>query len=289
MVLDQFFQMYHLPQARACLKEWLDDALRAEDNCASAHVTMYNQVEKLIEAAFILHNGYELKEEPGQLKDTSLTPHLVNPEASPGQTLKENQFRRGHSLIDRVRKAPEANVKEIFRLVGPEDLKAVLHLWVKVSLSNDPIRYTEAKMKGQLIEFSYDVTGLIEAVYLMSEIKDLAEAIGREELPPGLKKDLRKDRSFAHLTAAQIDMPKLVLTAFFEKFSLEHCQTALWNLLDSAITYKEQLPDEPHRANLLLYYECYLSVIEVAWAINNVSKRRQQESSGISDAETTQE
>jgi hypothetical protein len=288
MVLDQFFQMYHLPQARIYLKEWLNDALRAEDSCAPSHITMYDQVEKLIEAAYIFYKSCKSGvDQQHNTEDTHLFQNLVNTETGTGQLLKENQFRRGKPIIGGASGTPGPYAKAIFRLVAPEDLKAALHSWVKVSFSNDSVRYMKAKMKNTLLDFQDDLIRLIEAVYLMAEIKDVLESIGREELPLGLKENLRKDRSFAHLTEAQIDNPELVLAAFFEKFNPEYCEAMLWCFLDSTITYKEQLSDESHKANLLLYYECYLSVIEAAWVIN--SNRRQEEPGDVTDLETTQE
>ncbi len=53
-VLDHFFKCYTLPQIRACLQELVYDSLRAEDTDAPSHVTTHEDIEKLVEAAWII-------------------------------------------------------------------------------------------------------------------------------------------------------------------------------------------------------------------------------------------
>jgi HEPN domain-containing protein len=53
-VLEAFFDCYHLPQARACLKEWLDNSLRAEDVNGARMLFIYDTINKLMEAAWLI-------------------------------------------------------------------------------------------------------------------------------------------------------------------------------------------------------------------------------------------
>ncbi len=54
-VLESFFDCYHLPEARAALKEWLDTSLRVEDVNAAGLVYIHDQLNKLVEAASLIH------------------------------------------------------------------------------------------------------------------------------------------------------------------------------------------------------------------------------------------
>ncbi len=54
-VLAYFFECYSLPDIRICLKELLNDALRAENVDAADHVSTHADIEKLVEAAWIIH------------------------------------------------------------------------------------------------------------------------------------------------------------------------------------------------------------------------------------------
>lgn len=60
-VIGQFFECYHLPQIRSCLKEMVFDAICMDDNDAPSHVTTQDDVEKLIEAAWLIHQEAKKK------------------------------------------------------------------------------------------------------------------------------------------------------------------------------------------------------------------------------------
>jgi hypothetical protein len=54
-VCKDFFDTYHLPDIRYCLKEWLEDALRNREAQAIQLLTVYHNTLQLIEAAWLLH------------------------------------------------------------------------------------------------------------------------------------------------------------------------------------------------------------------------------------------
>ena len=55
-VLNYFFECYTLPQIRTCLQELVYDSLRAEDTDAPSHVTTHEDIEKLVEAVWLIHD-----------------------------------------------------------------------------------------------------------------------------------------------------------------------------------------------------------------------------------------
>jgi len=70
-VIDHFFECYTLPQIRACLQELVYDSLQAEDTDAPSHVPPQEDVEKLVEAAWVIFkqngNGTEQKKQDLEL------------------------------------------------------------------------------------------------------------------------------------------------------------------------------------------------------------------------------
>ncbi|MCW3120197.1 MAG: hypothetical protein JWM28_4279 [Chitinophagaceae bacterium] len=54
-VIKSFFECYDLPAIRACLKEWLEDAFSGPDTPAKENLYTYNDVERLVEAVFVLY------------------------------------------------------------------------------------------------------------------------------------------------------------------------------------------------------------------------------------------
>ena len=69
-VLDHFFECYTLPQIRTCLQELVYDSLRAEDTDAPSHVTTHEDIEKLVEAAWVIfkQNGNGTEQEKQDLE-----------------------------------------------------------------------------------------------------------------------------------------------------------------------------------------------------------------------------
>ncbi len=59
LVLSFFFTCYGLPDIRACLKELLQDALRADNADASNHVALQQDLEKLVEASWLIYRQTE--------------------------------------------------------------------------------------------------------------------------------------------------------------------------------------------------------------------------------------
>lgn len=54
-VIKYFFECYDLPVIRTCLREWLEDALTGTVEQAKDHLYTYNDVEKLVEAVFVIY------------------------------------------------------------------------------------------------------------------------------------------------------------------------------------------------------------------------------------------
>ena len=55
-----YFTRYSLVGSRACFKELLHDALCADGVDAPAHVTIHEDIEKLIEAAWLIHEQHKM-------------------------------------------------------------------------------------------------------------------------------------------------------------------------------------------------------------------------------------
>jgi HEPN domain-containing protein len=77
-VLEAFFDCYHLPQARACLKEWLDNSLRAEDVNGARMLFIHDSINKLMEAAWlILHRKHTFEPFTGETDLNSMIALIV--------------------------------------------------------------------------------------------------------------------------------------------------------------------------------------------------------------------
>lgn len=53
--IAEFFEAYSLQDVRICLKDWLLDALQAEEASAANHFWLYENIERLVEAVYVLY------------------------------------------------------------------------------------------------------------------------------------------------------------------------------------------------------------------------------------------
>jgi len=126
-VFAEFFDTYNLPAIRACLRQWLEDSLRAEEVAAADHYFTCNHIERLVEAAWLLHDeDRNAPPEPYEECDThDIDESLEEEEAayndSP-QTVYRHlpPFDRIH-LRSACHVVLEHGIRENLRMQGPAD------------------------------------------------------------------------------------------------------------------------------------------------------------------------
>lgn len=129
-VLDHFFECYTLPQIRVCLQELVYDSLRAEDTGAASHVTTREDVEKLVEAAWIIcqqkAKGTEQKKSDEELDQNNQSLEEIENEELPGYYRAIHEFFECFTLpfarnyLLSAIKAAESN--RIWNKAAPSDL-----------------------------------------------------------------------------------------------------------------------------------------------------------------------
>ena len=264
LVLDEFFEMYHLSSIRMELKQWLDDALSASDIYPMDCVTLHDYVEKLVEAAFVLYEKSKIQQEnEDTLEDNNEEPVDAEEDVDEKEETDPTCPTKNIRLLDKVKADPYSCLKEIFHLSDLTDLKENLQTWLKVALSNDAGIYEEAKDRATLITFIDHLLPLLEAIYLINETYQMQEITGwKDKLPKGLRMEIEKNSKTTSLSAEQIHHPHIVIEAFFKKFTISYCRRELWDLLDAVISYDGEAIEGFSKINLLIYYECYLCIVE---------------------------
>lgn len=84
-VLDFFFTCYDLQDIRACLKELLHDSLRAEGADATSHVSTHRDLEKLVEAVWVIHDQ---NNNSSAIKKQGLSFNKIEPEGAGIENVK---------------------------------------------------------------------------------------------------------------------------------------------------------------------------------------------------------
>ena len=68
IVLKDFFSAYQLTDIRECLREWLSCAIRKDDVVSIDYLHLHDSIERLIEAAWLLHNSKKERQQKHRKK-----------------------------------------------------------------------------------------------------------------------------------------------------------------------------------------------------------------------------
>lgn len=64
LVITDFFDFASLTEARACLGEWLLASFEAQDGQEQNYIHLFRQLERLLEASWLLHQLHEHQQQP---------------------------------------------------------------------------------------------------------------------------------------------------------------------------------------------------------------------------------
>ena len=113
-VIAEFFETYNLPAIRACLRQWLDDAIRQDDVAAADHMHTCGHVEKLVEAAWLLRT------DPPQQAPTA--PSAPAPARQEGRLYVQLPFFDSIQLNTFCEVVLSQGKQEGIRMEGPEEM-----------------------------------------------------------------------------------------------------------------------------------------------------------------------
>jgi len=156
-VLSQFFTCYDLLDIRASLKDLLHDAIRAENADGSSHVVLHQDLEKLVEASWLIYhrneNGPKIKSTiPENQQESHFAPSSSNFDLKYGPIHEFFEcftlpFAR-HYLISAI-KAAEST--QIWSKRAPADLLHYFEMLEKLALSLYTIVKTDNKTKKVIL------------------------------------------------------------------------------------------------------------------------------------------
>ena len=260
LVLDDFFECYHLNEVRETFWEWLSEvvsstrSISSESNDRSNHFYFYEKIEGVIEAAFIIKkrmHKYRRKKEKKRLKvsnqtsqnlpdDTKENTNSTLPE--PGDIKVENGeiLNKPRQLIEYVDDDPLFVISEVFNSDRLAFICNELRAWFDLAMSSDNFIYEDAEQRKQLLLFHDQLQMLVEALFVIltnyknEDIKALDEA--------------NKPRL---LSQNQIADPLPVIIAFLEKFPGLYITRELNDWLYAGICYPSPRPNEMSEANVL--------------------------------------
>ena len=274
LVLEEFFNMYHLSGFRDSLKLWLDDSFNSGSDDLSSHVHTCNMAEKLAEAAYLLYEKREKEEEEDDVAEEYQIPDN-DPDSREeiGESGFEEeegedrrQFIKRPLLGSGISKHPVKLISKIFTTEDLDSLKETIKEWCRMALANERANYEKASQREDLLIFCNELARLAEAVYCIYTIHKIEERSGFSlNDPAGLQPDILRQDQPLSLSYEELLNPLKVLHDFWEQFPPGYVKAELWDLLDSAISTDSH---EKDKLFLLLHYQCLLTLIEASWHLH---------------------
>jgi hypothetical protein len=242
VILD-FFQSYHLPDIRFCLHNWLLDSLPKESVESKAHFSTYEDIEKLVEACWLIRQNQKEKNDQRSLP-------ISEPNTEPTEVLGKTV-----QLIECVESKPFYVITEVFKSESLSYLRDQLRDWLHVGLSADCSIYENGEQRRQLLVFQDQLLVLMEALFVFNyqnlENDSLIEQFNNDDNPRLLSQD-------------QIGNPMPVIVGFFEKFPMAYSIRELNDWLEAGIAYAGDYPDNMSELQVLYTYRNVLCLVESA-------------------------
>jgi hypothetical protein len=240
-VIFEFFQAYHLPEIRFCLHNMLQDSMHKETLDSKEHYSTYIEVEKLVEACWLIKES--LREKKVQISDTLLHP-------IPTEILGKKV-----PWIELAKQDPRLVIKEIFKHNSLSELRNLITYWQCFALTTDCTIYDETNQRKQLLLFNRGLNLFTEALCIINS-KNNNEEINIDELK--------------HLSKNQIAEPIQAIEEFFDKFPIVYIRRELYDWLEASLSFVGPWPDDFHQGNILNAYNIFLCLVESAIMLASV-------------------
>jgi hypothetical protein len=245
LVLDEFFQCYHLNEVRQTLWQWLVAALSSPGSVAddpherNNHLYFYEKIESLVEANWVMRRSGE-GNRPRQQERL--------PIAGNANDVQSARYAKPARLIEKVNAEPSAVIQEVFSEATIKDLlEYLLPTWLRVAVVSSESPYSDGEGRKILYEFYDQLLIFIEALYVLSEPK------------PGYRPSVLNDEQLAD--------PAQVITTFFQQFSLDYLRRELYDFLDAGIGYDGNYPNGFTPWQAWMTYNHVLCLVEGAYRL----------------------
>lgn len=203
-VVKEFFISYHLPDIRDSLKNWFEDSLHQEDS--KEHYHAFTQVEKLIEACWVINEG--IRENSGQGSGFSIKP-------DPEEILGKPPL-----LIELVKCDPLFVLTDIFKQHTLTRLRDLIRDWQFVSISTEVTTYDDAGHRKQLMLLVNKMYYFIEALFVISSKHINIKEVFNSEI-------WVQQNKLEKLSKDELSNPMQILISFFEKFPIVYLRREL--------------------------------------------------------------
>lgn len=274
LVLDDFFDCYHLQDARDILWNWVSTIISSphsisiEASDRSNHLFFYEKMERLVELSLVMKN--KLHKHQRKLEKRKLKRNAENAPKQPvpmradyiEQTkptietiVPDEILNKPKQLIEYVTEAPKYVIAQVFKKESLPDLRDQLRDWLLVSLSSEASVYDEAEQRHNLMIFHEQLFSFLEALFIIN-----LRNIDNEEV----RKQVQDTNMVSLLSKEQVANPGQVIRDFFNQFPSPYIQRELNDCLDAAVSFPGPWPDNTTEGTILDTYRNVLCLVKSA-------------------------
>ena len=262
LILDDFFECYHLNEVRHTLWEWLTDVLSSQRSIAidplerNNHIYFYEKIERIIEAAYMMKKRIhkhrrkwekrKLKQgnQPGKEQASGIKVGVDSHKLTTTTETAVVLFNKPKMLIEFVDENPMYVIIEVFKNESLPFLRDQLRDLLLGALSVDPAIYEEGEQRKQLLLFHEQLLLFVEALFVVyTQDREKAEA----------RKHLSEIDKLKLLSQHQVANPMQVIAGFFEKFPMVYITRELNDWLEASICFDGTYPDNMSELQAFLF------------------------------------
>lgn len=275
LVLDDFFECYHLNDVRQILWQWLTTVISSHQSISNDaldrdnHLYFYEKIEEIIEAAYVMkkrihkHRG---RNEKRRLKNNTqsennhslnVLEHLNSATVNPAVDTLEvaDQFNKPKQLLEFVDENPMYVISEVFRSESLALLRDQLRDWLQVAISADSTIYDDGEQRRQLLSLHDQLQVLTEALFVTSS---------QIMATPRIEKQIPEIDRTRLLSQDQIANPMQVIADFFEKFPMVYIIRELNDWVEASLCFGGPYPENMDKLQAFYTYRNVLCLIKAA-------------------------
>lgn len=275
MVIEAFFDSYHLQDVRQILWRWLVAVISSSLSISSEplernnHIYFYEKLEELVEAALVMKRRMKKRSNKKRRRYFNKNSHFekvhtVEPKENTqshktipvSETIEVDEIlNKPKQLTEYVKDAPLYVISEVFKSESLPSLLEQLRDWLHVALSADYHIYEDGEQRRQLLAFHEQLQLLVEALFII---------LTRNTESTDAKEQTKGDDKTRLLSQDQIANPMQVVIAFFERFPTGYIMRELNDWLEAGIAYAGPYPDNMNEMQALLTFRDVLCLVKSA-------------------------
>jgi hypothetical protein len=238
LVLDDFFEYYHLNEVREIMWQWLTEVVSSPRDSANDphernnHMFFYEKMESLVEAAWILNRGTGQFSNP---KSQANKKADNKPVQTTEKAVQPTRFSKPARLIEKATSHPVEVIAEVFDQTSLSDLTDyLLPNWLRVAVINTQSPYSHGNGRETLYEFYEQLISFVTQLYITSENQQLIN-------------------------------PSTLFTDFFQQCPIDYIRRELADFLEAGIGYEGSYPNGFSPWQAWMTYNHLLCLTEAAY------------------------